>query len=134
MIPSVNTILSTDFESQDMPSRDYQMLISKERMIGTVTDLDAMSQVIYKILQTERYQHSIYSWDYGIETKDLIGQDKIYVCGELQQRIEDALLQDERIEAVDDFDFDISQKNTVACTFTVSTVFGEVEAGKEVNV
>lgn len=100
---------------------------------GTCDGLEAMKQAVFKILNTERYQHIIYSWDYGIELMDLFGEPVAYVCSELQRRITEALIQDDRIDSVDGFDFDVSEKRTVKATFTVHTSFGNLESEKVVN-
>lgn len=133
MIPSTNTILSTDLEVGSLPSKNYRMHLEENTINGFCDELQAMQQVIYKILNTERYQYIIYSWNYGIELLDLYGEPVTYVCPELQRRITEALVQDDRIESVDDFEFDISQKRTVKVTFTVYTIFGNVESEKVVN-
>jgi len=133
MIPSTNSILSTDLEVEIQPSKNYKMKIENNVINGFCDELEAMVQVVYKILNTERYQYIIYSWNYGIELIDLYGEPVTYVCPELQRRIEEALIQDDRIESVDNFEFDVSEKRTVKATFTVHTIFGDIEAEKVVN-
>lgn len=133
MIPSTNDILSYDLEMETEPSVNYKMNIKQDIINGTVDELEAMKQVIYKILNTERYQYIIYSWNYGIELMDLFGMPVIYVIPELERRITEALIQDERIESVDDFEFDSSEKRTVKASFTVHTIFGDVQTEKVVN-
>ena len=133
MIPSTNNILSYDLEMETAPSVNYKMNIKQDIINGTVDELEAMKQVIYKILNTERYQYIIYSWNYGIELMDLFGMPVIYVIPELERRITEALIQDERIESVDDFEFDSYEKRTVKASFTVHTIFGDVQTEKVVN-
>jgi hypothetical protein len=133
MIPSTNSILSTELEVETQPSKNYRMNIEQNIINGLCDELDAMRQVIYKILNTERYQHIIYSWNYGIELLDLYGEPVTYVCPELQRRIEEALVQDDRITSVDNFEFDISEKRTVNATFTVHTIYGDIQSEKAVN-
>jgi hypothetical protein len=133
MIPSTNTILSTNLEVKTQPSKNYKMHLEQNIINGFCDELEAMRQVIYKILNTERYQYTIYSWNYGIELVDLYGEPVTYVCPELQRRITEALIQDDRIESVDNFEFDTSEKRTVKATFTVYTIFGNVESEKVVN-
>lgn len=130
MIPVVADNLNIEFTT--MPSLNYKMNIDDEIIINKCNELEAMKQVIYKILNTERYQYLIYSWNYGIELADLFGEPVFYVVPELERRITEALLQDDRIESVSDFEFDTSKRGTVACTFTVNTIFGEVEAERTV--
>ena len=133
MIPSNNEILSVDLEVENQPSKNYKMHIEQNIINDSCDELEAMKQVIYKILNTERYQYIIYSWNYGIELHDLFGEPVSYVCPELERRISEALLQDDRIESVDDFEFDIATKRTVNVSFTVHTIYGSVEIEKAVN-
>jgi len=133
MIPSTNTILSQDLEVETLPSKNYKMQIEHDVINGFCDELEAMKQVVFKILNTERYQYIIYSWNYGIELLDLYGEPVTYVCPELERRITEALVQDDRIESVDSFVFDVLEKRTVKVTFTVHTIFGGIEAEKVVN-
>lgn len=130
MIPVVTNDLNIEFTT--MPSLNYQMNIDDETIINKCDEIEAMKQVIYKILNTERYQYLIYSWNYGIELADLFGEPVYYVVPELERRITEALMQDERIESVTDFEFDTSKRGTVVCTFTTNTIFGEVDAERTV--
>ena len=133
MIPKTNTILSTDLKLKTQPSKNYKLHIDYNVINGFCDGLEAMKQVVYKILNTERYQYIIYSWNYGVELRDLYGEPFTYVCPEIQRRITEALIQDDRIESVDNFEFDTSEKRTVKATFTVHTIFGNVESEKVVN-
>lgn len=133
MIPSVNNILTTNLEITTQPSKNYKMHIQDDIISGTCDSLEAMIQVIYKILNTERYIYSIYSWNYGIELRDLFGEPVSYVCAELERRVTEALMQDDRIKSVSDFEFDISKRHEVVCTFVVHTIFGDVKSEKGVE-
>ena len=90
MLPINDTIMPGD-TAEIQPSDNYGMKIKKEMISGHVDGLDAMKQVIYKILGTERYDNIIYSWDYGLETRDLIGEQYDYVCAALKDRITEYL-------------------------------------------
>lgn len=133
MIPTTNIVLNTELEIQEQASKNYKMYFDEEVINGFRDEIEAMKQVIFKILNTERYQYIIYSWNYGIELEDLFGEPVSYVCPELERRITEALVQDDRIESVDSFSFDITQKRKVHVTFVVHTVFGDVEAERTVN-
>lgn len=133
MIPTVNDLLNTNLEVETQSSKNYKMHYEEEVINGFRNELSAMEQVIFKILNTERYQYQVYSWNYGIELLDLFGEPVSFVCPELERRITEALVQDDRIESVDSFSFDTSTKRTVHVTFVVHTIFGDVEAGKAVN-
>jgi hypothetical protein len=58
----------------------------------------------------------------------------MYVCPEIERRVKDALLQDDRITGVDNFEFDTSTKGVVSVTFTVHTFFGDVNEEMVVNI
>ena len=68
-----------------------------------------------------------------MEWEDLWGRPKSYSMPELKKRIEDALLADDRVEAVTDFHFS-SNKNSLTASFRVQTVFGTVEAERTVDI
>lgn len=133
MIPS-GTLAEQDFEEQEQPDRTYRIDSENGRISGNTDGIEAVKQAVYKILSTERYQYIMYSWDYGIELNDLYGEPVSYVCPELERRITEALTWDERIESVDGFEFDLSRKNSVAVKFTVHTIYGSIETGKEVEI
>lgn len=132
MIPATNDILET-LEIEEQPSKNYQLFFNENTINGYVDKLEAMKQVIFKILNTERYHYLIYSWNYGIETMDLFGEPVSYVCPEIERRITEALIQDDRIKSVDSFEFDCSLKGKITVTFKVHTVYGDINEKKVVN-
>lgn len=134
MIPSNNTILSTGFEVVTQPSKSYKMQINHNSINGYCDGVEALIQTMYKILNTERYDYIIYSWNYGVELTDLYGKPIHYICPELRIRIAEALVQDDRITSVDNFEFDTSRKGVVKAKFTVHTIFGDIESEKAVNI
>ena len=71
--------------------------------------------------------------DYGVEFKDLIGMDSQLAIPEIKRRISEALLQDDRIVSVGEWDFNINKKK-VFVTFVVTTIFGNLENEIEVNI
>lgn len=133
MIPAVNDDLQSEFEFEDAPSNTYKMNLNEAIIAGYVDEREAMVQAIYLILNIERYEYLIYSWDYGIELIDLFGQPIPFVLPELKRRITEALIQDTRIIGVDDFSFE-TNKGKVQVKFTVNTIFGEIEVEKVVTI
>ena len=120
-----------EFALEQQPSRTYKLDIEHGRIRGMVDELESLRQAIYLILNTERYAYLIYSWDYGVELVELIGQPKDYAFSELKRRITEALLQDDRITAIDGFEFETGKKS-IHATFTVHSVFGDVEVETDV--
>ncbi len=138
MIPDIQLLIE-DIKEVKYPTETYKIEVSKEeppsdsRINGYTDDLIALQQAIYLILGTERYQHIIYSWDYGVELVDLFGKPIPYVIAVLPRRITEALTQDDRIDDVVDFEFEVN-KNKVHTTFTVVSTLGNVSAELEVAI
>lgn len=134
MLPqSVNDGLEVDFEESEIePSNTFNLNLDKNRCYGSIDEIEALKQAIFLMFAIERYDHIIYSWNTGIETKDLIGMPYDYVCSELKRRIPDGLLQDDRITDVTDFSFS-RNKNKLHVTYTVYSIFGEFQIESEVD-
>jgi hypothetical protein len=91
-----------------------------------ITGVEAVRQAVKLILNTERCRYPIFSWNYGIELEDLFGRPASFVRPELERRVREALLQDDRVTGVDGFLFEHGRKG-LGCVFTVRTIFGILE-------
>lgn len=132
MIPDI-AILNTQLEEIEVPSNTHKIVYDKDRVSGYTDELAAVRQAVYLILNTERYAYPIYTWDYGVEFYDLIGMDSQLAVPEIKRRISEALLQDDRINSISDWEFNINKKK-VSVTFVVNTIFGNLENEIEVNI
>lgn len=134
MIPKQNINLAVGtVKLQTVPTRTYKIDFGKKQISGFVDDKEALKQELFLLLNTERYRYMIYSWGRGVELEGLIGQPTTFVLPEIRRYITEALEGDERIEKIKDFKFEII-KNAVHVTFTVKTIFGEIETEAEVRV
>ena len=122
------------FVYEEMPDYTYKLNIESGRISGYVDLLGAYKQAVYKILNTERYDYPIYSWDYGIELKELFGQPVPYVIPELERRITEAIEQDDRTETVTGFEFDTSKRGVVHVSFTAVSVYGNADFELDVKI
>ena len=118
MLPTNNANIDS-IEIVKDPSLSYKLDLEKERVRKYVDGIESIKQAIYKILSTERYTYTAYDWQYGIELNDLIGQSKSLVKAILPDRIKEALLVDDRIEDVLDFNFEDISKTELSVTFKV---------------
>lgn len=142
MIPETNGLIESEEIILEEPSSKTYLIDFDEKCLrlsfdegdsnGFIDELKAMEQAIFCILNTERYEYFIYSWDYGAELQDIIGMDTDIVLSEIERRITEALMEDSRILSVDDFDFETNKKEVV-CTFCVSTIYGDLEMEQEVE-
>lgn len=131
MIPRNSLNESLEIVDDIETSKTYKILIGDSK--GYVDGIEAIKQVIFKVLNTEKYQFSIYSFDYGIELENLIGKDYDYVRIELKRRIEECLLKDERINSVSNFLFK-RKDDILTCTFDVECIYGNITISKEVEI
>lgn len=125
--------IASEVDSIQIPSGSWKLFSEYTQAGEQVEGVDDVKQGVYFILSTEKDKFLIYDWQYGIETLDLIGQPMDYIMAELQVRIKEALLWDERITDVTDFDFEVSHR-ALHVTFTVHTEIDEFEAETEVEV
>jgi hypothetical protein len=133
MIPLItNDSLQQDFTIEES-SRTHKLNLNELTISGYTDEQEAMIQAIFLILNIERYEYLIYSWNYGIELTDLFGQPTSFVIPELERRITEALIQDSRITKVENFTFE-TNRNKVYTKFTAHTIFGDIEIEKVVTI
>lgn len=133
MTPNVGNQLKADWTIQTQPSKTYRLNVDTQTIVGYCDGREAIEQAIYLILNTERFEWVIYSWAYGCELQGLFGKPVPYAAAELQRRITEALLQDDRINNVENFRVSRSGSKVLA-TFDVSTINGVIPVNKEVVV
>lgn len=114
------------------PSNTFFIDFEKGRISGFVDEKEAVKQAIMLILNTERYKFLIYSWNYGIELEELIGTHPDIVEDEVERLISEALLQDDRITAVYDFEFS-RNRDTLLVNFKVDSIYGDIGIETEVR-
>ncbi|EII6784100.1 DUF2634 domain-containing protein [Clostridioides difficile] len=89
---------------------------------------EAIKVWVYKCIKTNRYEHEIYSWKYGTELSELIGQkySKGLTESEASRYIKEALL-------VNPYILDVNVANTkftddlLSVDIVINTIYGEVE-------
>lgn len=123
----------TELEETQYATQTYRLDLNAKRIGGLIDDKEAMLQAIIKIITTERYSTVIYDGDYGIEKETLIGQDFDYVISELPRRITEALMVDDRIIDVTDFEY-TKDKDTLTASIVVNTIYGELSVTTEVAI
>ncbi|MFS0841174.1 DUF2634 domain-containing protein [Paenibacillus sp. 1P03SA] len=127
--PLANVSERVIFTTQDtQPSKTYQFDFERGEFTGGFVDNeDAIRQFIRKTLVTSRYRYLIYDRSYGSELETLIGADVTpeFLNAEIPRIIQDALLYDERIDDV--YEFEITKDpggDAVVVSFSVSTADG----------
>lgn len=133
MIPqgiALGTVVQDD--AQQQTSKTYRLDPVNRRITGTIDGIEAVKQAVFLILGTERFKHVIFSFNYGGELEAMSGADSTFFSTEIERRIREALIQDDRIMDVQDFETSYSG-DTALVTFTVISIYGNFTAEKEVS-
>ena len=93
---------------------------------GAIDGIDALRQAVGLMLETPRYAHLVYSFDYGCELCNLLGHSNELIETEGERLIREALLGDDRITAVENFVFDFAG-DEISVSFTVRSKYGDFE-------
>lgn len=128
MLPNTENIddLVLDFEeSKVQNTQTFGLNINQNTIGGKVDDLIALQQSIYLMLNIEADQYIIYPYTYGVKTLDLIGKPSYYVMAVIPNIIKEALLSDDRIIDVSDFEYEVN-KNKLTVRFIAHTIYGDV--------
>lgn len=114
--------------------REYEYDFKTGRLTGRlVSGVDAICVWAYLALKAKRYLWVIYSWGYGEEYTDLIGNSysEEYLQSEVQRYMEECLFENEHIKAVEELE--INQiKEVLYIKFRLVTDVGSKEVA--VNV
>lgn len=125
MIPNTNG-LGEGRESRSL-TRDFYLDKDSKRISGLTQGQGATYQAAWLILHTKRFWHEIYSFDYGVQLDNLAALDDGFLFPEIKRRIREALLVDERLEDVSDFEFSRNGRR-VSVRFLLHTVYdGEMQ-------
>lgn len=124
----------TTLEEVEPSNKTYRLDFKSKRIVGNVDNLEAVTQSIYKILNTERQSQVIYDMDYGIELERFIGQDEDFVKADIQRTVTEAILSDDRVTEVSNFIIGDLNGDTLDISLDVETIFGTVSVGSEVMI
>lgn len=113
-------------EEQKVP-KEYEIDFEKGKLTGRIVEgSEAIKTWIWLALMTQRYRYLIYSWDYGTEFEDFIGEthSKEYINSEARRMVEECLSVNPHITGIENFECELRDEN-IAIRFKVLTVYGE---------
>ena len=121
MLPETEDLQSEELVEETVYPNDTYILDFENKIIRRISDDDeqTLQQAIMKILLTESDKYSIYD-DYGREFGDLLGENTAQVMETIGSRIEDAILKDDRFNAVEITDIKANRGNVIV-SITVTT-------------
>ncbi len=108
--------------------KEYEFDFNNNTLTGKILEgKAALKMWIYKALLIPRYTYPIYTWDYGQDLDELIGQgyEMDYIKSEVERRIQDCILINEKITRCSSFEVNLINDN-LKIRFTAVTIFGEV--------
>lgn len=133
MLPQSSIDLSQGVVFQDQPSLTWIADPVTNRLRGRGDNYEAVRQAVEVIVSVERFKWQIYTPNFGTDYDGLLGTDPGYAASELQRRLEDAFLPDNRILGIKDYAYTFEDAS-LTVTFTAATVFGDVPGSMEVKL
>ncbi|MDY3367460.1 DUF2634 domain-containing protein [Zhenhengia yiwuensis] len=134
LIPqSDRSLLEVDMKNNIMPSKTFYIDFESKKILGMVDDKKAIEQSIYLALKTERYNYLIFSWNYGEEMNKLVGKPKDLARAELPRLLNECLLVDDRISAIEDLIITEVEEG-LHVSFTAVTLHGDILIEREVKI
>lgn len=131
MLPASDIDFSQGVVFQDQPSLTWIADPVTHRIRGRGDGWEAVRQAVEIIVSVERFKWQIYTPNFGTDYDGLLGTEPGYAASELQRRLEDAFLPDNRILGIKDFSWTFSGVS-LTVSFTALTVFGDVPGGMEI--
>lgn len=114
--------------------REYGLDFKSGRLTGKIVEgVDALCVWAYLALKAKRYRWVIYSWGYGDEVYDLIGNSysEEYLRSECRRYMEECLFENEHITGIEDLE--VSQiKYVLHIKFRMITDVGSKEVEMDV--
>ncbi|WP_020620256.1 DUF2634 domain-containing protein [Paenibacillus daejeonensis] len=111
------------FEGQPQTTRTYGIDFRTGKFKGIIEGSETIKQYVFKTLRTARYAHMIYPDSYGSEHNAIGVSNNDLMESELARTITEALIYDERITRIYNFEFSRSNDSLVL-KFVVDTIFG----------
>ncbi len=123
----------TTAKAQTIP-REYGIDFETGKLTGEIVEgLEAIKVWVWNCLKTERYRYAIYSWQYGTEYEQYIGQTVTdeYLQNDCKTETEEALMVNPYITGIDDFTAELDGAR-LHISFTLNTSFGSTEVDENV--
>ena len=121
-------------ETFQQPSKCFGLDLNTFYLVGEIDEKEALIQAIFFMLNTEKENYIVYPDWYGLTLSDLYGKKAEYVASELERRIKEALLADDRILEIKDFQTRITN-GELAAYYVINTIYGTIKVdGDDIDV
>ena len=112
----------------DVP-KEYGIDFATGQLTGKIVEgKEAIKVWIWNCLKTQRFRYPIYSWDYGTDLEQYIGQtvSEEFLNADCEDEIREAMLVNPYITDIEDFTADFRSAR-LNISFTAVTKFGDAE-------
>lgn len=134
MTPQTTSIISNEINTNEMTSKTYKIDFERKIIVEKIDRYEALKQAVYCILNTIRYKHIIYSFNYGSEIQNAIGMDYELAKSEIERYVKEAILADDRFTEIRNFKTEKIDSDSMLITFDVYTAYGTINVEQEVGV
>lgn len=114
--------------------KEYGIDFTTGQLTGQIVEgIEAIKVWIWNCLHTQRFRYPIYSWNYGADLEQYIGQSvtEEFLNADCEDEIREALLINPNITDIDDFEVTFDN-GSLSISFTAVTKFGETEVNYDV--
>ena len=116
-------------EDADEPYKEYELDVDTGKLTGRIIEgTDAIVTWAVLALRSDRYNHTVYSWDFGEEFSAMIGNsyEPDLLQAEVQRMVEECLMVNEHITGIKDLTAE-QKDDTLYIKFTMVTDQGDAE-------
>ena len=110
--------------------KEYGINFQTGKLTGEIVEgKEAVKVWVWLCLKTQRFKYPIYSWNYGWDSEQYIGQTLTpeYIATDAEDEITEALKVNQYIEGIEDFSCEVEDNTVLHISFRVITKFGDVE-------
>ena len=119
----------------EQPSNTFYINPQTNQVTGMCDGITAIEQSIEYTLGTSRYTYFPFTSYYGVDLRNIVGQNEDYIVSETLARVKDAFLDDVRIlniELNSEIPFE-KKDDYIIIYIDITTVYGVVKKGVSLN-
>ena len=130
-LPSGTLNISQGIPVQSQPTLTWLVDPGGTSIAGTAEGAAVMQQAVEIILNVQRFYWQIYTANFGMDYRGLIGSSPGVAASNLLRRLQEAFSVDDRILGIQNFTYTVDG-DAMTASFTVQTVYGNINETAEV--
>lgn len=113
-------------ETKTKTNKTFKIDFENGKIGGVIDEKEALKQAVHIAIITQRYKYAIFSHSYGTELESALDEGYVKGMGRVKNAICESLLCDDRIKAVEDFEFE-RRGGAMMVKFRVVSSLGDVD-------